>query len=197
MIQFAPDGAQRTSRRRVCRRDGWRRRLTPGSSGNGQYVGYSIGGGADSENRYLVEGQDTENVSGGISAANVPFQFIQEMQVKSSGIEAEYGGALGGVINVIMKKGSNAFHGSVFGSWEGSGVDGSWNRNYAMFPSPPVAGLRYDPLAGGAGEPDTQTYIPQKGPLQHRSAWLYRWWPGHEGPLVVLPGFCATVQRHP
>jgi len=135
--------------------------MIPGSSGNGQNVGYSVGGGADSENQYLVEGQDTENVSGGISAANVPFQFIQEMQVKSSGIEAEHGGALGGVVNVVMKKGSNAWHGSVFGSWEGSGVDGSWNRNYAMFPAPPVAGLRYDPLAP-AGEPDTQTYIPQR-----------------------------------
>jgi len=38
---------------------------TPGSSGNGLSFGYSVGGGADSENSYLVEGQDTENVSGG------------------------------------------------------------------------------------------------------------------------------------
>lgn len=135
--------------------------MIPGSSGNGQNVGYSVGGGADSENQYLVEGQDTENISGGISAANVPFQFIQEMQVKSSGIEAEHGGALGGVVNVVMKKGSNAYHGSFFGTWEGSPVDGSWLRNYAMFPTPPVAGLRYDPLASG-GEPDGQTYIPKK-----------------------------------
>lgn len=144
--------------------------LLPGSSGNGQNVGYTVGGGADSENQYLVEGQDTENISGGVSAANVPFQFIQEMQVKSSGIEAEHGGALGGVVNVVMKKGSNAFHGSFFASWEGDAVDGSWNRNYGMFPSPPVAGLGYDPLAPTTGpapgnvplEPDAITYIPKK-----------------------------------
>ena len=143
--------------------------MIPGSSGNGQNVGYSVGGAADSENQYLVEGQDTENVSGGISAANVPFQFIQEMQVKSSGIEAEHGGALGGVVNVVMKKGGNAFHGSFFASWEGDPVDGSWNRNYAMdFVAPPVAGLRYDPIAptesstGVPLEPDAQTYIPQR-----------------------------------
>ncbi len=61
-----------------------------------------------------MEGQDTENISGGASSANVPFQFIQEVQVKSSGIEAEHGGALGGVVNVVMKKGSNAYHGSFF-----------------------------------------------------------------------------------
>ena len=45
----------------------------PGSSGNGQNVGFSIGGAADSENAYLVEGQDTENISGGYSKANVPY----------------------------------------------------------------------------------------------------------------------------
>jgi hypothetical protein len=68
----------------------------PGSSGNGLGYGFSIGGAADSESSYLVEGQDTENNSGGYSKANVPFDFIQEVQVKSSGIEAEHGGALGG-----------------------------------------------------------------------------------------------------
>ena len=55
----------------------------PGSAGNGMGVGYSVGGAADSENTYLVEGQDTENISGGASSANVPFQFIQEVQVKT------------------------------------------------------------------------------------------------------------------
>ena len=98
-------------------------------------VGYSVGGAADSENTYLVEGQDTENISGGASSANVPFQFIQEVQVKSSGVEAEHGRALGGVVNVVMKKGSNAYHGSFFGSYEANGLDGS-----------PGEQLRYDPF---------------------------------------------------
>ncbi len=97
----------------------------PGSSGNGMAVGFSVGGAADSENSYLVEGQDTENISGGASSANVPFQFIQEVQVKSSGIEAEHGGALGGVVNVVMKKGANAYHGSFFGTYEADKLDGS------------------------------------------------------------------------
>ena len=80
----------------------------PGSSGNGLSLGYSIGGAADSESSYLVEGQDTENISGGYSKANVPMEFIQDVDIKTSGVEAEYGGALGGVINVILKKGSDA-----------------------------------------------------------------------------------------
>jgi hypothetical protein len=124
----------------------------PGSSGNGSAVGYSVGGAADSENSYLVEGQDTENISGGASQANVPFQFIQEVQVKSSGIEAEHGGALGGVVNVIMKKGNNGYHGSFFGSYESAAMDGSPNGT-----------LRYDPIPVSTfPDADSQTYIPKK-----------------------------------
>jgi Carboxypeptidase regulatory-like domain len=126
----------------------------PGSSGNGMSVGFSVGGAADSESAYLVEGQDTENISGGASQANVPFEFIQEVQVKTSGIEAEHGGALGGVVNVVMKKGSNAYHGSVFGTFESDAMDGGAN-----------ATLRYDPtpVSIPAGfDNDSQTYSPKK-----------------------------------
>ena len=107
---------------------------SPGSGGNGGSAGFSVAGGADSENAYLVEGQETADSIGGFSHSNVPFDFIQEVQVKTSGIEAEHGGALGGVINVVMKKGSNAWHGSVFSQFEFGGWDGS-----------PTAFDRYDP----------------------------------------------------
>jgi hypothetical protein len=128
---------------------------TPGSSGNGLSFGYSVGGGADSENSYLVEGQDTENVSGGYSKANVPFEFIQEVEMKTSGIEAEYGGALGGVVNVIMKKGANEYHGSFFTTYESSGMDAN---NNGIF-------LRYDPTSTGSGplrQDPNQNYQPSK-----------------------------------
>ncbi|MFL6444562.1 MAG: TonB-dependent receptor, partial [Candidatus Sulfotelmatobacter sp.] len=107
---------------------------SPGSGGNGQAFGFSVGGGSDSENSYLVEGQETADSIGGFSHTNVPFDFIQEVQIKSSGVEAEFGGALGGVVNVILKKGGNAYHGSVFSQYETSSWDGS-----------PTAYNRYDP----------------------------------------------------
>jgi Carboxypeptidase regulatory-like domain len=107
---------------------------SPGNGSNGGSVGYSVGGGADSENSYLVEGQETADVIGGYSHTNVPFDFIQEEQVKTSGVESEYRGSLGGTVNVIMKKGTNHWHGSVFLSFEDDAMDGS-----------PVAFSRYDP----------------------------------------------------
>jgi len=115
--------------------------VSPGNGSNGQSFGYSIAGGSDSENSYLVEGQETANLIGGYSHTNVPFDFIQEVQVKSSGVGAEYGGALGGVINVIMKKGSSHYHGSAFVLFSDHAMDSGPNETprYNPLSSPSVA----------------------------------------------------------
>ena len=130
---------------------------SPTGCSNGQSAGYQVGGAADSENGYLVEGQDTANNIGGYSHTNVPFDFIDEVQVKTSGVEAENGGALGGVANVIMKKGGNKYHGSVFAQYNGSAMNGAPN-DYS----------RYDPSSSGSStswgalDPTYQQYNPKK-----------------------------------
>jgi hypothetical protein len=121
--------------------------VSPGNGSNGNPYGYSVAGGSDSENSYLVEGQETANLIGGYSHTNVPFDFIDEVQIKSSGIEAQHGGSLGGVVNVIMKKGASSYHGSVFAEFENDAMDGSPN------PTP-----RYDPLSSGSTTP-TGTFL--------------------------------------
>ena len=54
---------------------------------------------------------------------SVPFEFIRELQVKSGGFEAEFGGATGGVVNVTTRGGSNEFHGEV----QLEGTASNWN----------------------------------------------------------------------
>src|SRR5258708_3968062 len=76
--------------------------------------GFQIDGAADSENVYLVDGVNTTDIQSGGVGKGFQMDFIQEIQIKSSGFEAEYGGALGGVINAVPKHGSNQWHGSVF-----------------------------------------------------------------------------------
>lgn len=75
--------------------------------------GFQVDGSSGSENTYLIDGQEVTNFRTGTLNPNnnIPFQFVQEVQVKSSGVEAEYGGATGGVVNVITKSGTNDFHG--------------------------------------------------------------------------------------
>lgn len=110
---------------------------SPGSMTNGGSFGYSVAGASDSENAYLVEGQETANLIGGYSHTNVPFDFIQDVNIVTSGVPAKYGGALGGVVNVIMKKGSPEYHGSVFSYYESSSINANTEANVS----------RYDPNA--------------------------------------------------
>jgi outer membrane receptor protein involved in Fe transport len=130
----------------------------PGSSTNGQPYGFSVAGASDAENSYLVEGQETANLIGGYSHTNVPFDFIQEVQVKTSGVEAEHGGALGGVVNVIMKKGTNSYHGSVFAQFENDGLDGSPQEYHRYDPLSNVSAPG-GPLPNGTGINNTNGYI--------------------------------------
>lgn len=87
--------------------------------GTNQGNGYQIDGASNSENSYLVEGMETASAFDGASSANVPVEFIQEVQMKTSGFEAEHGGALGGVVNVIQKRGSDTWHGGVLAYYQG------------------------------------------------------------------------------
>lgn len=75
----------------------------------------SIGGASAAENRYVVDGLDTTDPAFGTIGSTLAFEFIEEVQVKTGGYEAEYGGALGGTLNVITKSGSNELRGDVFG----------------------------------------------------------------------------------
>ncbi len=74
---------------------------------------FSINGSTGPENSFIVDGQETQNYKSGLLNTNndIPYQALQEIQVKTSGFEAEYGGATGGVINGVTKSGSNQLHG--------------------------------------------------------------------------------------
>ncbi len=77
--------------------------------------GFQIDGASGSENSFVIDGQEVTNFRNGTinNNNNIPFQLIQEVQIKSNGFEAEFGGATGGVINVVTKRGSNDWHGDI------------------------------------------------------------------------------------
>ncbi|MFN8012213.1 MAG: TonB-dependent receptor [Holophagaceae bacterium] len=81
--------------------------------------GFKVYGGTGAENNYVVDGVNTTNVEFGTQGKRVPMEFVQEFQVKTGGYEAEYGKALGGIINVITKSGGNEFTGDAFLYFEG------------------------------------------------------------------------------
>jgi hypothetical protein len=68
--------------------------------------GFQIDGATGSENVWLVDGLEVTRTFGGSlgQTKNVPLEFVREVQVKSAGYEAEFGGALGGVIKRYDKE---------------------------------------------------------------------------------------------
>jgi hypothetical protein len=101
-----------------------------GTNNEARNGGLSIDGASGSENRFVVDGVDRTNARTGtgsaISGTEILVQdFIDTVQVKQSGYNAEYRAALGGVVNVVSKSGSNQFHGTAGGyrtdsDWLGS-----------------------------------------------------------------------------
>jgi hypothetical protein len=124
VIQFAPSARNEPLMGNTMQSNGTGG-AAPGSTTNGLAYGYSIGGASDSENSYLVDGLETANLIGGYSHTDIPFDFIQEVSLKTSGVEAQYGGSLGGVVNAITKSGSNNWHGSGIFQFENDAMNGS------------------------------------------------------------------------
>jgi hypothetical protein len=86
--------------------------------------GISIDGASGAENMFYMDGMETSDIRGGEQSQQAAFEFIDEVQVKASGYQAEYGGSLGGVINVITRSGGNSFHGDVIGYFDSSSLSG-------------------------------------------------------------------------
>jgi hypothetical protein len=82
-------------------------------------VGPSFQGSTGAENQYIIDGLNTTGVELGDKGKTLNFDFVQEVEVKTGGLPAEYGRMTGGVVNVVTKSGSNAFRGSGFAFAEG------------------------------------------------------------------------------
>ncbi|HKS30636.1 MAG TPA: TonB-dependent receptor [Pyrinomonadaceae bacterium] len=82
---------------------------------SGREVDPSVGGASGPENNYILDGINTTDPAFGGSGANLPFEFIQEVEIKTGAFGAEYGRATGGIFNVITKSGGNEIRGDAFG----------------------------------------------------------------------------------
>ena len=75
----------------------------------------SIHGQWNRMNIHLLDGLNNTNYIGNMYVIPPIIDAIQEFKVQSHNDKAEFGGVLGGIINVISKTGTNEFHGSL---WE-------------------------------------------------------------------------------
>ena len=160
----------------------------PGANQEDKLGGLSIDGASAGENRFIVDGIETTDVQDGTQGKRLIADFVEEVQVKSSGYTAEFGGATGGVINVITKSGSNAWRGSALFNWEGDALRGD-NRptlrinltnalaaEYITYPKDTANRIepgfslvvRSLPIVHGSSEPISRRSRPTSGPSMRR-----------------------------
>jgi len=75
----------------------------------------SFGGMRDLSNAVTVDGADYINLSTGSQRATPSQEAVSEFRVVNNSFGAEYGRALGGIVNIVTKSGTNDLHGSLYG----------------------------------------------------------------------------------
>jgi hypothetical protein len=99
-------------------------KLAPSVNNESTAGGISVDGASGSENQFYIDGVSTSSMFNGLNNVGVRTELVQEMQLKTGGYEAEFGGAMGGVVSVVTKSGSNNFHGMAYYYYGGSGLEG-------------------------------------------------------------------------
>jgi hypothetical protein len=79
---------------------------------NGALADWSMNGGQNRNNEFLLDGAPNNANQGGNNIAYVPpAESVQEFKIATNSYDAQYGRTAGGVVNVSLKSGTNNFHG--------------------------------------------------------------------------------------
>jgi hypothetical protein len=93
----------------------------------------SFGGMRSFSNEITVDGADFVNTASGVQRSTPPQESVQEFRVVNNSFGAESGRALGGIVNIVTKSGSNELHGSVYEYFQNNALD---SRNLLQKPEP-------------------------------------------------------------
>ncbi|MFP1131709.1 TonB-dependent receptor domain-containing protein [Asticcacaulis sp. W401b] len=87
--------------------------LVPGITINDVFGPPSISGASPAENIYYVNGMNVTNFRNFLGGTTIPFDFYEQIEVKTGGYSAEYGRSTGGAFIATTRSGSNTFKGGV------------------------------------------------------------------------------------
>jgi hypothetical protein len=136
---------------------------TPAQGGEGDNTGGQIAGARSDQNTFLLDGGDvTDSTAGsgqysggqfGASPRGVvpaPVESLEEFRVVTTNSAASFSRSAGGEVQMVTKRGGNAFHGAVYDYLQNNHLNAnSWNRNTAGKPNPLLQDNRFGGRLGG------------------------------------------------
>jgi outer membrane receptor protein involved in Fe transport len=134
--------------------------LMPGTTQDASRTFYNNvqigGGGRFYANGFTVDGVTNTWAEQGEPRQNFPEGSVQEFRVNTNQFKAEQGLAMGGVVNVVTKSGTNAFHGEVFEYFRDSALNHDNKFTEQAFQSAGQTGkapFERNQFGGGVGGP--------------------------------------------
>ena len=121
----------------------------PGAQGrNLTENSFSINGGRVTANGFQIDGADIDTPSNDPVRVSPNLEAVGEFQVLTNNFSAEYGRSMGGIIDVKLKSGTNAFHGNLFEYFRNTVLDAS-----QAFSTPPRLPYNFNQFGASAGGP--------------------------------------------
>ena len=111
----------------------------------------SFGGMRSFSNEITVDGADFVNSISGVQRATPPQEAVQEFRVVNNSFGSEYGRALGGIVNIVTKSGTNDLHGSLYDYLQNSATNAR-----SLFSRLLCRTFAAEPIRRHSGRPDQE-----------------------------------------
>ncbi len=142
--------------------------------------GISVGSQRNFSNSFIVDGLSANDDAAGLIGTSFGLDVVNEVQVVTSGGQAEFGRALGGYVNMVTRSGTNGLHGSLYGYFRNQRM----NANNALSASKlPLTQAQYGATIGGPLRKDRTFYF---GNFERRSL-------NQSGLITIAPANVAAI----
>ncbi len=149
---------------------------------NGAIADWSVNGGLDRKNEFLLDGAPNNAQAGGNNIAYVPpVDSVREFKIQTNSYDAQYGKTSGGIMNVSLKSGTNQVHGTGYEFARRNAFDANSFQNNAQ--GTPKAGHFLDQYGGSIGGP---LYVPKVYDGRNKSFFFFNWEQYSEGTPTPL-----------
>jgi len=109
-----------------------------------------VNGNREESNNFLLDGIDNNFTSDNLVSYQPNPDALEEFKLITNNASAEFGNFQGGIVNMVIKSGTNQFHGDVFEYFRNDVLNANnWGRNWQGLPKPPLRWNQFGATGGG------------------------------------------------